>query len=98
MQFDTIEDWVQIYGSAGLAGIQTETGPFDMITPRGFLADGGLARSAAIMGRVASRPVNIRKMAWLMPRMAKAVPYSATSCCPGRKPVENSRADDRSPG
>jgi hypothetical protein len=37
-------------------------------------------------------------MAWLMPRMAKAVPYSATSCCPGRKPVENSRADDRSPG
>ena len=27
------------------------------------------------MGRVASRPANMRKMAWLMPRMAKAVPY-----------------------
>ena len=26
-------------------------------------------------GRVASRPANFRKMVWLMPRMAKAVPY-----------------------
>jgi hypothetical protein len=27
------------------------------------------------MSRVAGRPAYARKMAWLMPRMAKAVPY-----------------------
>jgi hypothetical protein len=27
------------------------------------------------MARVAARPANVRKMAWLVPRLAKAVPY-----------------------
>ena len=75
LEFDTVEDWMEIYGAAGLAGIETETGPFDMMTPSGFLADEGLAGSLGIMGRVAARPAHVRKMAWLMPRMARAVPY-----------------------
>ena len=75
MQFDTLDEWVEIYRSAGLADITTDTGPFEMMTARGFLADEGLGRSLAIIGRVGTRPANIRKMAWLMPRMAKAVPY-----------------------
>src|SRR5713101_4512058 len=75
MEFDTIEDWVALYESAGLTGLETVTGPFEMMTPRGFLADEGVGRSLAVMGRVAARPANLRKMAWLMPRMAKAVPY-----------------------
>jgi SAM-dependent methyltransferase len=75
LEFDTVEDWVSIYESAGLIGLDIVTGPFEMMTPRGFLADEGIGRSLAVMGRVASRPANIRKMAWLMPRMAKAVPY-----------------------
>ncbi|MEX1007353.1 MAG: methyltransferase domain-containing protein [Acidimicrobiia bacterium] len=75
LEFDTIDDWVRIYRAGGLSDIQTETGPFEMMTPRGFLADEGLAHSVGIMGRVITRPANIRKMAWLMPRMAKAVPY-----------------------
>jgi hypothetical protein len=50
-----------------------------MMTPRGFLADEGLAHRLAIMGRVAGRPAYTHKMARLMPRMAKAVPISATS-------------------
>ena len=85
MVFDTIDDWVQIYASAGLTNLQTETGPFENMTPRGFLADEGLARSLAVMGRVASRPANIRKMAWLMPRMAKAVPYLGYVLVDGEK-------------
>jgi SAM-dependent methyltransferase len=85
MQFDTIDDWVQIYASAGLTNLQTETGPFEMMTPRGFLADEGLARSLAVMGRVATRPASIRKMAWLMPRMAKAVPYLGYVLVAGEK-------------
>jgi SAM-dependent methyltransferase len=86
MVFDTIEDWVQIYSSAGLINVETQTGPFEMMTPRGFLADEGPARSLAIMTRVATRPANIRKMAWLMPRMAKAVPYLGYILITGRKP------------
>ncbi|MDP9073848.1 MAG: methyltransferase domain-containing protein [Actinomycetota bacterium] len=75
LEFDTVEDWEQIYSSAGLTALETETGPFDMMTPRGFLADEGIAGSLRIMARCASRPANARKMAWLMPRMARAVPY-----------------------
>ena len=75
LQFETVDDWVRIYGAAGLADLETETGPFEMMTPRGFLADEGASRCLAIMGRVASRPAHVRKMAWLMPRMARAVPY-----------------------
>jgi SAM-dependent methyltransferase len=87
MQFDTIEDWVQVYSSAGLTGLKTQTGPFEMMTPRGFLADEGLARCLAIMGRVAGRPAYTRKMAWLMPRMAKAIPYLGYLVIAGIKPA-----------
>ena len=52
-----------------------ETGPFDMMTPRGFLHDEGVTNSAAVMGRAMSRLSYARKMAWLMPRVARAVPY-----------------------
>jgi hypothetical protein len=38
------------------------------------------------MTRVASRPANIRKMAWLMPRMAKAVPYLGYVLMASEKP------------
>lgn len=75
MQFDTLDDWVSIYAAAGLTDLVTETGPFEMMTARGFLADEGVAGSLAIMGRVSSRLANVRKMRWLMPRMARAVPY-----------------------
>ncbi|MDQ3734310.1 MAG: methyltransferase domain-containing protein [Actinomycetota bacterium] len=75
LEFDTAEDWVRIYESAGLTGLDISTGPFAMMTPRGFLSDEGIGGSLAVMGRVASRPANIRKMVWLMPRMTKAVPY-----------------------
>jgi SAM-dependent methyltransferase len=75
LEFDTIDDWVRLYQSAGLTDLDTVTGPFEMMTPKGFLSDEGVHRSLAVIGRVASRPANIRKMVWLMPRMAKAVPY-----------------------
>jgi SAM-dependent methyltransferase len=87
MHFDTVEDWIQIYSAAGLTGLDTETGPFEMMTPRGFLADEGLARCLAIMSTVAGRPAYTRKMAWLMPRMAKAVPYLGYIVIAGTKPA-----------
>jgi len=73
--------------AAGVAGLDTETGPFEMMTPRGFLADEGLPRCLAIMGQVAGRPAYARKMAWLMPCMAKAVPYLGYVLVAGTKPA-----------
>jgi SAM-dependent methyltransferase len=87
MQFDTEVDWLRIYEGGGLTGLDTEIGPFEMMTPRGFLSDEGLLRCLAIMGRVAARPANIHKMTWLMPRMAKAVPYLGYILISGTKPA-----------
>ena len=55
MQFDSLHDWVRLYASAGLSEVQVETGPFDMMTPAGFLYDEGLANAAAVMARAMSR-------------------------------------------
>src|SRR5581483_380246 len=87
LEFDTVDDWVRIYGAAGLADIDTVTGPFEMMTARGFLADEGFGHSVAVMGRVMARPAHLRKMAWLMPRMAKAVPYLGYIVVAGTKPA-----------
>ena len=62
MHFDTVEDWMWIYASAGLTGLET-------------------------MSRVAGRPAYTRKMAWLMPRMAKAVPCLGYVIIAGTKPA-----------
>jgi len=87
LEFDTVDDWVRIYGAAGLIDIDTVTGPFEMMTARGFLADEGFGHSVAVMGRVMARPAHLRKMAWLMPRMAKAVPYLGYIVVAGTKPA-----------
>lgn len=87
MLFDTEADWLRIYAGGGLTDLVTESGPFEMMTPRGFLSDEGFLRSMAIMGRVAIRPANMKKMTWLMPRMAKAVPYLGYILVAGTKPA-----------
>lgn len=74
LQFDSVEEWVGIYTAAGLTDVRTATGPFAMMTARGMLADEG-HRALAVAARVMSRTAYIRKMAWLMPRMSRAVPY-----------------------
>jgi ubiquinone/menaquinone biosynthesis C-methylase UbiE len=86
LEFDTLDDWIRIYASAGLEGLETETGPFEMMSARGFLTDEGFAHSLSIMGRVMARPAHVRKMAWLMPKMAKAVPYLGFVLVAGNKP------------
>ena len=47
MQSDTVDDWVHMYESAGLSELETETGRFEMMSPKGFLADEGFAHSLA---------------------------------------------------
>lgn len=86
LQFDTPEEWVALYREAGLDDVQVATGPFAMMTPRGFVADEGLGHSLAIMARGLSRRAYLRKMAWLMPRMQRAVPYLGYVVVAGIKP------------
>jgi ubiquinone/menaquinone biosynthesis C-methylase UbiE len=84
LRFDSVEEWASIYADAGLEDIATESGPFAMMTARGFLADEG-PHAAAVLARGMSRPVYLRKMAWLMPRMSRAVPYLGYVLVMGRR-------------
>ena len=86
MLFDTVDDWLDRYGRAGLSHLQVTTGPFDMMTPVGFVGDEGLANSARVMARALAHPVARRRMAWLMPRIGRAVPYLGYVLIKGRKP------------
>jgi SAM-dependent methyltransferase len=73
LQFDTVDEWTALYEKAGLIGVRVATGPFDMMTPRGFLADEGA--HALRVAAAALTPARLCKMAWLMPWMMRAVPY-----------------------
>jgi SAM-dependent methyltransferase len=75
IEFDTEADWTGLYSAAGLRDLRTTTGPFAMMTPGGFLRDEGVTGTARFVGRALSRPAYLRKMAWLMPRMLRAMPY-----------------------
>jgi len=86
LAFDDVDEWVGIYSGAGLVDIRTDTGPFAMMTARGFFADEGV-NALAVVGRTLSRPAYMRKMAWLMPRMARAVPYLGYLVVDARKPA-----------
>jgi hypothetical protein len=45
-----------------------------MMTPRGLVTDEGWP-AMAVCSQAMSRVAYLRKMAWLMPRMSRAVPY-----------------------
>jgi SAM-dependent methyltransferase len=75
LQFDTVDEWIALYRDAGLDDIKVVTGPFAMMTPRGFVADEGIRHCLAVMAQGVSRRAYLRKMAWLLPRMQRAVPY-----------------------
>jgi ubiquinone/menaquinone biosynthesis C-methylase UbiE len=87
MTFDTLDDWVRVYREAGLDQIAVTSGPFDMMTPAGFLNDEGLANCLVIIGRTFSRVAYLKKMAWLMPRINRAVPYLGYIVIVGDKPL-----------
>jgi ubiquinone/menaquinone biosynthesis C-methylase UbiE len=72
---DSAEDWMRLYEQAGVGDLQSTTGPFAMMTPAGFLHDEGLLGTARIFATALSRLTYLRKMAWLMPRMIRSMPY-----------------------
>ncbi len=88
LQFNSLQDWVQLYPAAGLTDVQVETGPFHVMTPAGFLHDEGLMNSIGVMGRAIFGSGRARKkMMWLMPRVARALPYLGFILVSGTRPV-----------
>src|SRR5437870_9826053 len=87
MQLDKLDGWVRIYKDAGLSAIEVRSGPFEMMTPRGFIQDEGVINAFACMFRGLSRVAYLRKMAWLMPRISRAVPYLGYILVGGLKPA-----------
>ena len=86
MLFETVEDWLARYGSAGLTDLQVRTGPFEMMTARGFISDEGLGNAVRVMARAAANGVARRRMRWIMPRVSRAVPYLGYVLICGRRP------------
>jgi SAM-dependent methyltransferase len=86
MQVDSLEVWAHLYTAAGLTDVQVETGPFDMMTPAGFVHDEGLANALAVMARTLSRRCYARKMLWLVPRIARALPFLGYILVGGTRP------------
>ena len=74
IQFDSAEDWRSLYERAGLGEIEILTGPFTMMTPAGFIRD-ERGNAIRVIRRAVSRPAYLRKLAWLMPRMIRSMPY-----------------------
>jgi len=87
MQLDKLDGWVRIYEDAGLSAIEVRSGPFEMMTARGFIQDEGFVNAFACMLRGLSRVAYLRKMAWLMPRITRAVPYLGYILIGGLKPA-----------
>jgi hypothetical protein len=71
IKFDTAEDWIRIYEKCGLKNPAVVTGPFRMMSVRGFLQDEGILNTMSIMAKMFSRIAYIKKMMWLMPRIMK---------------------------
>jgi cyclopropane fatty-acyl-phospholipid synthase-like methyltransferase len=92
MQSDTFEEWMHIYAGASLIDVKTARGPFALMTARGFLSDEG-SNALAVIVRLMTRPTYLRKMAWLMPRMARAVPHLGYIVLSARKPSLSARPE-----
>jgi ubiquinone/menaquinone biosynthesis C-methylase UbiE len=75
MVFETRELWEGLYRRAGLDEVETVSGRFVMMTPRGFIRDEGFGNTLRIAGRVLSRWAFIKKVAWNVKRILPAAPY-----------------------
>ena len=85
MLFDTVDDWLARYGAAGLTNLEMTTGPFEMMTPRGFISDEGIGNAARVMARAMTSGMARRRMFWIMPRISRAVPYLGYVLICGRR-------------
>lgn len=90
LRFEDVEDWVRLYQAAGLERLRTATGPFEMLTPRGFITDEGIGGTVRFGMRGLSRRVYLRRLRWLLPRMARSVAFLGYLAVTGVKPAQTS--------
>jgi SAM-dependent methyltransferase len=86
IDFDSPADWRHLYERAGLADLELVTGPFRMMTPAGFVRDEGL-NTLRVMATAVSRLAYMRKLAWLMRRMVRTIPYLGYVVVGGTRPA-----------
>ena len=87
MLFETVDDWLARYGFAGLVDLQVRTGPFEMMTARGFISDEGLGNALRVMARAMANGTARRRMMWMVPLISRAVPYLGYVVIRGRRPA-----------
>lgn len=85
IRFDSAADWQELYRTAGLCEFTLVTGPFVMMTPWGMLRDEGLSNAAAMISRILARRAYRKKMAWLVTKMVRVMPYLGYVVLVGRK-------------
>ncbi len=83
--FETVDDWVARYTSAGLRDLQVRTGPFETMTVRGWISDEGIGNTIRVMARAVASGAVRQRMAWIMPRVWKAVPFLGYVLICGRR-------------
>ena len=85
MLFETVDDWLARYSSAGLVDLQVKTGPFEMMTARGFISDEGIGNAFRVMVRAITSGAARHRIAWMMPRISRAVPFLGYVLICGRR-------------
>jgi SAM-dependent methyltransferase len=85
MLFDTVDDWVGRYASAGLVDLKVKTGPFEMMRVGGFISDEGIGNAVRVMARAITNGTARRRMTWIVPRISRAVPYLGYVLICGRR-------------
>ena len=85
MLFETVDDWLSRYSSAGLVDLQVKTGPFEMMTARGFISDEGIGNAIRVMARAITSGAARHRIAWMMPRISRAVPFLGYVLICGRR-------------
>jgi SAM-dependent methyltransferase len=85
MLFETVDDWLARYSAAGLVNLQVRTGPFEMMTARGFISDEGIGNSIRVMARAMTSGAARHRIAWMMPRISRAVPFLGYVLICGRR-------------
>jgi len=85
MLFETVDDWLGRYSSAGLVDLQVRTGPFEMMTARGFFSDEGIGNAIRVMARAMASGAARHRIAWMMPRISRAVPFLGYVLICGRR-------------
>jgi hypothetical protein len=88
--FNTSDDWLELYRTAGLTDLHSTTGPFEMMTPAGMWRDEGPGGLLRMMIRASSRLSYMRKMAWMMPRILRVRSYLGYIVLVGTKPTRDS--------